>query len=274
MSSQSNNPIYQTLEMDELNIQVSKRQFASFGILPLLERIPGLFDALEAEIQGHLRQKTLPYLQRRVEEDRAKVDLSFQVAIFMFQLARNQFLYTMGHLLRGHTMEVFPHLRSMIECVGYAKIISTKPDLAELYLDGDVKSFKKRTASNELFPKGTPISEHLKSLYDSCSESTHNNLTNLVMRHKLSYETESGEPEFSSAVLFHDAEDDALEHVLMRALYVAYACHRTLGFFTEVFELPDSVIHRRLDQFEKDRLESLKALKKKYKASFSVANES
>ena len=154
----------------------------------------------------------------------------------------------------------------MIECCGLARLAAAEPDLARIYLDDNVEAFRRRTMSGKLFPKGHPASEEMKGLYQSSSELTHNNFRTLVVKHRLSYEKENGDPEFMSAVLFHDADDENLVFVVQRALYIALVSHRVLCMFTQTFELPDSVIHRRLEHFELDRLEAIKKFKKEFGA--------
>lgn len=249
-----NNPINQILEMDQHNIEVSRKLLQSKGLLDLLERIPGLFDALEAEIAAHVKEKRLatpPSADLTIEEKDLR-HLNFILRISMAQTARMQFIFAVGHLLRGHTGEIFSHARSMIESAGIAHLSLRDPELATLYIDDERGKFTAHTKRDKILPKSDQKTMALNDMYNLASSLTHNNFRTIIERHEIRIEDEQGRPEFTHLLKYHDVDEDNPSLLLQRACWLLNATILVLSLLTHAFQLEDCVLHRRIEHFDAD----------------------
>ena len=259
--SDSTNPIWETIEKDEEMISLTRKLLAEWKLLPLFERVPPLFSSMmrENEQQSQHRPELL-----LTEEDGSKgLNWDCVLRIFMAQSASMQFLYAMGHLLRGHLSEINGHIRTMIECSGIAYLARIRPELklGTLYHCDD-KKYRKVTRKNDLFPERPkdsviidPIADlraDLRTLYDRASWMFHSNLAAVVSKVDVRVEsTKESSLRFENTMSFHDAATNERLYVVQAGSF-ASTVFRVLRLFAAAFELPDGIWRRRLAEYERE----------------------
>jgi hypothetical protein len=128
-------PIWKAIEFDQANVEESRKLLESRGLMALLERIPSLFDVLPREIEAaHHGSGDNPYVRTDASGQQTEA-WDFILQVYMVQSAGMQFLHAVGHLLRGHSYELFGHVCTMIEAAGIAYLAKSEPDLGDAYLD-------------------------------------------------------------------------------------------------------------------------------------------
>ena len=171
----ADNPIWNTLSIDQESIGRWRCLLEETGLMALFETVPGLFGALPREVEAAVDRENFLSLFVRTEVDGSHVPAwDFILRVVLMQSSSMQFLHCMGHLLRGHTPEVFGHARTMIENAGISYLSKTEPDLGELYFfkKGD-PSFKRRTGSAKILPTSDPVTAQLNESFRLSSELFH-----------------------------------------------------------------------------------------------------
>lgn len=245
------NPIWKTLADDEENVSWSRRLLEETGLMGLFEAVPGLFAALPREVEAASREDPLAIFVRTLPDGQHVPAWDFILRVTLIQSASMQFLHCMGHLLRGHSLEIFGHARTMIENAGISYLSKTEPDLGELYKDGD-SSFKNRTASARILPPTDPVTAQLNESFRLSSELFHSNFVSVIGRTAYAFEHRDERFNFSNTMNFHDVDPDKPEIFLRNATWLLRASVRVLRVFAAAFGLPDCVWYRRLEQIERD----------------------
>ncbi len=102
--------------------------------MELLEEVCTLFEAIPKETQALFNATRVnPYIRKTASGSERAWD--FVLRVMMAQSAHDQFLHATGHLLRGHSFQIFGHVRTMIENAGVAHRSLAEPDLADVFLD-------------------------------------------------------------------------------------------------------------------------------------------
>jgi hypothetical protein len=174
----------------------------------------------------------------------------FILRTYLFQSAGMQFLYAVGHLLRGHSFEIFGHARTIIESAGIAYLSKTEPDLGDLYLHSSDKSYRNRTGSSKILPKNDPLTSDLRGTFDYASEVFHANFSSVAGRIKTEFTVAKGKRDFRNEMMFHDVDGKNPELFFGHAVWLIRLSARVLRLFASAFSLPDCVWYRRLEQFE------------------------
>jgi hypothetical protein len=246
-------PIWETLRLDEHNIGESKKLLESHGLMVLFEEVCRLFNSLPREIEADLRDSDRDAFARTDDSGKIVPARDFILRTLMLQSAGMQYLHAVGHLLRGHCFEMFGHARTMIENAGVAYLSKAEPDLGDLYFDSSDITYRNRTPSSKLLPKGDPLTSELKNSFDHASEIFHSNFISVAGRMKTNFTVERGIREFRNEMQFHDVRGDRPEMFLGHAAWLLRVGARVLRLFASAFSLSDCVWYRRFETFERDR---------------------
>lgn len=260
---ESDHPIWKTIEFDQANIEESRKLLESRGLMAILERVPSLFDALPREIEAaHRESGTNPYVRKDASGKDTEA-WGFILQVYMVQSAGMQLLHAAGHLLRGHSYEVFGHARTMIEAAGVVYLTQSEPDLGDAYLDlARRKEFRKRTSSDKILPTSDGLTRELNGEFATASSIFHSNFVSIAGRIGTQFTTTGGKIDFSNEMKFHDIDGDNPREYLMHACWLIRTSARVLRLFGAAFNLPDCVWYRRLEAFETDVQARFEALHK------------
>ncbi len=262
---EDHHPIWKTIEFDQANIEESRKLLASRGFMVLLEQIPTLFDALPSAIEAARRESGHnPYMRKDASgKDTAAWDFILQV--YMLQSAGIQLLHAAGHLLRGHSYEVFGHARTMIEAAGIAYLAKSEPDLGDAYLNfGRRNDFRNRTSSDKILPKGDVLTRELNADFATASSIFHSNFVSIAGRIDTQFTTTGGKIDFSNKMEFHNIDGDEPRDYLIHAGWLVQRSARVLRLFAAAFGLPDCVWYRMLEAFEAEVEAGLEALEQEF----------
>ena len=175
----------------------------------------------------------------------------FLLQIVMTQSASMQFLHATGHLLRGHTFELFGHARTMIENAGVAYRTRSTPALGEIYFDRqDTEEFARWTSSGRILPVNDPLTQHLNHAFKVASQIFHSNLVSVVGRMRFNLREEGNHTSYEHLRAFHDANPQDHAGFLRNAAWLIQITGQVLRLLSASFALPDCIWYRRLEQFE------------------------
>jgi hypothetical protein len=263
------NPIWRTIAIDQRKLAELAPVLAEHGLMPLLERISGLFEELPGATQTVFDAKGInPYVRRTSEGVQRAWD--FVLRVFMGQSAHAQYLHSVAHLLRGHSFEIFGHVRTMIENAGIAALSVREPDVADIYLDIERQDeFKRRTGASRILPTSDPLTADLNSDFATASRTFHSNFVAVAGRVQSQFETsQEGRISFTSEMRFHDTSATDPSWLLRHAGWLARVSARCLRLLGMSLDLAGSGWFGKLDRLDHDLQEVLEPLGR---ALFSAA---
>lgn len=245
------NPIWKTIEYDEKNVAISRQVLVDFCLLDLLERIPELFRALPREVEAALDDNGDGPFTRKTADGQDEPALDFILRLLMLQSAEIEFLHSVGHLLRGHSQQLYGHARTMIENAGVAYLSKRQPDLGHEFLQGN-RTFRRRTTSEKILPKGDSLTKSLNEAFAIASTKFHANLVSMAGRLKTEFSAADKGGTFRSTLAFHDVEKERSDTFLRNAAWLTKTAASVLRVFGSAFGLPDCIWYERLALFEDD----------------------
>ncbi len=123
------------LKGDQHNIQITITLLSKHGIYGLYEPSIKLFEELFPAIQSNSSKNATSFFRKTAGGIEIPA-YDFQLRFYMILSAQQQFLFAVGHLLRGHITEVAGHIRRAIEGAGIAYLSKSKPEIAEYFQKG------------------------------------------------------------------------------------------------------------------------------------------
>jgi hypothetical protein len=239
-------PIWYTLDCDHINVGESRKLLESVGLMAPLEQVSSLFNSLPRWVEADLRNSGVDPFARPDGAGGYIDTFDFLLRILMLQSAGMQFLHAVGHLLRGHSLELFGHARTMIENAGIAYLSKAEPDLGELYIrrQGDYRS---RTGSSKILPVGDALTSDLNEAFSKASEMFHSNFISVAARIRTQFHERDTKRDFSNEMKFHDIDGEDPTFFLQHAGWLIRQSGRVLRLFAAAFGLPDCVWYRRLE---------------------------
>jgi len=203
-----------------------------------METVSSLFDSMQEGIQRVLREKGAdPFVRGTGPEQEMAWD--FLLEVYMAQSAAAQFLHAVGHLLRGHSLEIFGHARTMIENAGVAYLVAKEPDLADAYLDNTRRQeYKRRTGSDRILPKEDPLTAGLNEQFAIASRTFHSNFVAISGRVQAQF-TDSGPDKFvfQNRMKFHDIDPHKPHLFLAHSCWLVATAAKVLRLFARTFGL-------------------------------------
>ena len=148
--------------------------------MALLENVCTLSDALPREVEADLQTTGADPFSRVDSSGNTIEAWDFILRSFMLQSAEMQYLHAVGHLMRGHSLELFGHARTMIENAGIAYLSRTEPDLGHIYLGLSAGNYRSRTASAKILPTSDPLTAALNEAFAYASEIFHSNFISVA----------------------------------------------------------------------------------------------
>lgn len=215
-----------------------------------LEEVSILFNSLPREIEADLRRSEVDPFARPDGSGGFVESFDFLLRILMLQSAGMQSLHAAGHLLRGHSLELFGHSRTMIENAGIAYLSKSEPDLGEVYIRRQ-SGYRNRTASTRILPVTDPLTSDLNVDFAKASEMFHSNFIAVASRITTRFCESETKRDFSNEMRFHDLNGDDPSFFLRHAGWLLRVSGRVLRLFAAAFGLPDCVWYRRLEQFDR-----------------------
>jgi hypothetical protein len=244
-------PIWDTIAIDHHNVTVSRQGLTHYGLMALLESVPPLFTALPREVVAAAQSAGRTLFERVNIAGNRTPAWDFLLQIVMTQSASMQFLHATGHLLRGHTFELFGHARTMIENAGVAYLTRSTPELGELYFNQqDTEAFARRTCSGRILPVNDPLTQPLNHAFKVASQIFHSNLVAVVGRMNFNLREEGDRLAYEHLIAFHDAKPQDHAGFLRNAAWLIQITGQVLRLLGASFALPDCIWYRRLEQFE------------------------
>lgn len=216
------------------------------------EEITTLLNSLPREVEAHHRSSGVDPFARTDASGAVVEAWDFLLRVFMLQSAGMQFLHAVGHLLRGHSLEIFGHARTMIEDAGIAYLSKSEPDLGGVYLGRQPGDYRARTASARILPKSDPLTSDLNDAFTRASQIFHSNFLSIAGRIQTDFKVERGKRDFYNEMQFHDINPADPTFFLRNAGWLIRTPSRVLRLFASAFSLPDCVWYRRLEQFERN----------------------
>lgn len=253
-------PIWYTLDCDQINAAESRKLLESVGLMAPLEEVSSLFNSLPREVEADLRSSGVDPFARADDSGDFVDTFDFLLRILMLQSAGMQFLHAVGHLLRGHSLELFGHARTMIENAGIAYLSKAEPDLGEVYIRRQ-SEYRSRTTSAKILPTADPLTAELNEAFSKASEMFHSNFISVAARIRTQFHENDGKRDFSNEMKFHDIDADDPKFFLQNAGWLVRQSGRVLRLFAAAFGLPDCVWYRRLERFEQESMATLERLR-------------
>lgn len=253
-------PVWYTLECDQFNVGESRKLLELAGLMAPLEQVSSLFNSLPREVEADLRSSGVDPFARPDGSGGFIDTFDFLLRTLMLQSAGMQFLHAVGHLLRGHSLELFGHARTMIENAGIAYLSKSEPDLGEAYIrrEGEYRS---RTASATILPTTDALTSDLNDAFSKASAMFHSNFISVAARIRTQFRENNGKRDFSNEMKFHDMDGEDPKFFLQHAGWLVRQSGRVLRLFAAAFGLPDCVWYRRLEQFERESITVLDRLR-------------
>jgi hypothetical protein len=168
----------------------------------------------------------------------------------MLQSADQQFIFALGHLLRGHASEVPGHLRRASESAGIAYLSKSKPDLGDIFMSGDEKKLRNATNATAILPPDNPLTADLLKSMNQASTLTHNNFVSFAGRADHDISIEDGQWSIRLGLDLYGSAD--LGMFLRSALWMLRVMERVLRVLAASFDLPTTRDwSQELEQFRK-----------------------
>ncbi len=265
-------PIWTTLDHDHHNVGESRKLLETERLMSLREEITTLLNSLPREVEAHLRSSGVDPFARSDASGNVVEAWDFILRGFMLQSAGVQFLYAVAHLLRGHSLEIFGHARTMIENAGIAYLSKSEPDLGGVYLGRQPGDYRARTTSARILPKSDPLTSDLSDAFAHASQIFHSNFLSIAGRIHTDFKVERGKRDFYNEMKFHDIDPDDPTFFLRNAGWLIRTASRVLRLFASAFSLPDCVWYRRLEQFERSMMAEFERLRPRLSAAGTKAS--
>jgi hypothetical protein len=240
-------PIARVLELDSEHVKQNCLKLTRLGLLDLIEDIPKLFDSLRREFETRTPSPEASVSDEGVIE----LPWEFVLKVLMLQSAHAQYLHAATHLLRGHSIEVFGHLRTMVENAGVSYLSLTAPSIAVSYIQGG-KAYRDQTISSKILPKTDPLTKQLNEDFTVASQMFHSNFVSLAGRIRSSVRhTETGGT-FENAMDYYDDAAEQGRFYLRHVLWLLAVSSRALRVLAASCELPtDALWYTRIEHFER-----------------------
>lgn len=246
---------YDILDIDQSNIQVSADLLAKHDIIELYERtVPELFAGLLPAVQKAAPKGYFPFIRRTASEPEVP-SYDFILRMYMVQSANEQFIFALGHLLRGHASEIAGHVRRASESAGIAYRAKSKPELGDIFMSGDEKKLRNATGAQTILPPDDPLTADLLKSMNFASSLTHNNFITFASRAQNSFTIENSQWTVKLGLDLYGSQ--SLGSFLSVALWMLRVMERILRVLAASFDLPaSSEWWSELDQLEQrlDRL--------------------
>ncbi len=233
------------LETDQYNIQISNKLFSEHGIEQYVEQCFERFDEILKRFYNTFPPNDVPFW-----EEGGKPKSHVLLRIIMLLSANTQFHLAAAHLLRGQANEIWGHARRAIEAAGIAHLTLLKPELGQLYLDGNIKAFKTQTKTLLILPLEDPDTIQLNADIEAANQRLHQNWVSTASR--IGHDMQILGERFTFR-LSHRLYDDDVKTVLVNAIWLFRVIERTLRLFAKVFEIRDADFRTGLDTL-RDRL--------------------
>ena len=246
-----NHPIWKTLAGDERNRLELWKLLHLNGLLAPMEKVSSLFDSIQEAVQRVLAGRGANPFVRDADSGQ-EIAWDFLLEVYMAQSAAAQFLHAAGHLLRGHSFEIFGHARTMIESAGVAYLVRKEPDLADAYIDIDRRhEYKRRTGSDRILPKADPLTAGLNEQFAIASRTFHSNFVAISGRVQAQFtDTTPGTFVFQNAMKFHDIDPYKPDLFLAHSCWLVATSAKVLQLFARVFGLEADPWSREVSQLE------------------------
>jgi hypothetical protein len=245
---------YDVFDIDHSNIQVSVDLLTKHGIIELYERtVPELFAGLLPAVQKAVPKGYFPFIRKTANGDVPSYD--FILRLYMVQSANEQFIFALGHLLRGHASEIAGHVRRATESAGIAYRSKSKPELGDIFMSGDEKRLRNATGAQTILPPDDPLTADLLKSMNFASSLTHNNFITFASRAQNSFTIENGQWTVTLGLDLYGSQ--SFGSFLSVSLWMLRVMERILRVLAASFDLPaSSEWWREVDQLEQrlDRL--------------------
>lgn len=228
------------LENDQLNIDISDRLLVEHGLEEYFGQCLGLFDDMLK-----IFYKTFPPNNVPFWDEGGKPKSHLLLRIVMLLSANTQFHLATSHLMRGQASEIWGHARRAIEAAGIAHLSLSKPELGQLYLDGDIKAFKNQTKTLHILPPDLSNTKQLNVDIERANQRLHQNWVSTASR--IGHDMQILGNRFTFA-LHHHVYDRDLETVLENATWLLQVIERSSRLFADSFEIQDSAFWTNQDR--------------------------
>ena len=151
----------------------------------------------------------------------------FVLKVLMLQSALAQYLHAVTHLFRGHSLEIFGHLRTMVENAGVAYLAFTTPSIAASYIEGR-KDYRDQTISSKILPKTDPLTSQLNEDFAVASKMFHSNFMSLAGKIRTSVRHTDIGGTFENAMEYYDDDAEHGRFYLRHALWLLAVSAPTL----------------------------------------------
>lgn len=246
MPFSKDSPIARVLELDSKHLKQNCLKLSRLGLLDLIEDIPKLFDSLRREFESGTQSPEASVSDEGVIE----LPLEFVLRVLMLQSALAQYLHAVTHLLRGHSLEIFGHLRTMVENAGVAYLTFTTPSIAASYIEGG-KEYRDQTIRSKILPKTDPLTSQLNEDFAVASKMFHSNFGSLAGKIRTSVRHTDTGGTFENAMEYYDDDAEHGRFYLRHALWLLAVSARTLRVLAASCAVPtDALWHTRIEHFE------------------------
>jgi len=223
------------LDDDQANIQTSTDLLKKYSIYELYEQVPNLFDNLLPALQRNTTAGYFPFI-RKTPGGLDVPTYDFVLRLFMFQSVHEQFIFAVGHLLRGHLSQIPGHLRRAIESAGIAYLSKSKPQLGEIFMSGDPKKLRNATSTKTILPPNDPVTAPLIGSMDFANSLTHSNFISFANRAEHSLQMDASKWSISIAIDLYRTD---LGGFLGMSLWFLRVMERVLRVLAASLDLPD-----------------------------------
>ncbi|MBI1815885.1 MAG: hypothetical protein HYR72_12975 [Deltaproteobacteria bacterium] len=245
------NPIWHVLDNDQHEVEQNRRYLREMGLVTFIEQLPLLFDSLRRELEVAPEGVSTPLTCWLNTDGGPTPAPDFVLRVLMFQSAHSQYLHAAAHLLRGQSLELFGHARTMIENAGIAYLSRSKPELASLYLTADGQ-YQKLTKSWAILPKDDPLMGKLNAAFELASSMFHSNFVAVAGKIRTTVSLSESTATFENAMEYRDREGDGGRLYLRHVAWLIATTYRVLRVLAASFSLGESVWHRRMEIFDEE----------------------
>jgi hypothetical protein len=252
-------PIAQVPELDSEHVKQNCLRLARLGLLDLIENIPNFFDSLKREFEAGAPSPEASVSDEGVIE----LPWEFVLKVLMLQSATAQYLHAVSHLLRGHSIEMFGHVRTMAENAGVAYLSLRTPSIAVSYIHTG-EEYRKQTISSSILPKNDPLTSQLNEDFKTASRMFHSNFESLAGKIRTSVRHTETEGMFENAMNYYDDDAEQGRFYLRHALWFLAVSSRILRLLAVSCAVPtDALWYTRIEQFERAVATHTQAISKK-----------
>lgn len=247
MAFSKDSPIARVLELDSEHLKENCLKLSRLGLLDLIENIPKLFDSLRREFEAG----TPPPEASVSDEGAIELPWDFVLKVLMLQSALAQYLHAVTHLLRGHSLEIFGHLRTMVENAGVAYLAFTSPSIAASYIEGG-KEYRDQTISSKILPNSDPLTSQLNEDFAVASKMFHSNFMSVAGKIRTSFRHTDTKVTFENAMEYYDDDAEQGRFYLRHTLWLLAVTARTLRVLAASCAVQTNALwYTRIEQFER-----------------------